>query len=484
MHAGRKWKMRLAAIGFGFAILGAIEGLCHLFNWGAPDYSEDPFVGFRAEKPLFQLIPTSDEYVTARDRQKAFVEERFSRKKPDKTFRIFCLGGSTVQGRPYSIETSFTTWLKISLQAAYPQYRWEVINAGGISYASYRLVPILDECLQYEPDLFIVGTGHNEFLEDRTYAKIKRLAGSLGSVERIAARSRLYQLMRRTIHSRSDTAESRPILKAEVDALLDYQDALAAYDRDPARRNAIIAHFKNNLQRMLHLGHEAEVPVIFLALPVNLTGIPPFKSLHREDLSQDELDVWKSFHRRALREVQEDPDSAIRLFQQCLEIDPHYADTYYSLGQCYLRMADSARARQAFEKAIDEDICPLRMIAPLKQALLDLSKRAQVIDVTALLARECQFNLTGDEILVDHVHPSIRGHQLIATELFSPVVLNLAIPHTAAPNWEEARDTAYNRHMESLKPVYFARGSQRLENLRKWTQGRTNGPSWRPERAK
>ena len=89
----------------------------------------------------------------------------------------YCLGGSTVQGRPYAIETSFTTWLELNLRTADPRYQWEVVNCGGVSYASYRLVPILRELLAYEPDLFIICTGHNEFLEDRTYASVKARSG-------------------------------------------------------------------------------------------------------------------------------------------------------------------------------------------------------------------------------------------------------------------------------------------------------------------
>ena len=44
-----------------------------------------------------------------------------------------------------------------------------MINAGGISYASYRVAVVIKELARYEPDLFIIYTGHNEFLEERTY---------------------------------------------------------------------------------------------------------------------------------------------------------------------------------------------------------------------------------------------------------------------------------------------------------------------------
>lgn len=47
---------------------------------------------------------------------------------------------------------------------------WEVINAGGVSYASYRVAALMEELTQYQPDLFVIFSAHNEFLERRTYA--------------------------------------------------------------------------------------------------------------------------------------------------------------------------------------------------------------------------------------------------------------------------------------------------------------------------
>jgi hypothetical protein len=82
--------------------------------------------------------------------------------------------------------------------------------------------------------------------------------------------------------------------------------------------------------------------------------------------------------------------------------------------------------------------------------------------------------LIGQEILVDHVHPSIRGHQLIAHALLQPLVEKLGRPN---PGWEGRRKSLFQQHMESLDALYFARGQQRLQNLHRWTQGRSGGPS-------
>ena len=149
----RRWLFRIAAVLVGLSPFVAFEGLCAVFDWGRAGLHDDPFVGFRSVVPLFVLNEDQSRYEIPKARQAFFRPESFAAKKAPQEFRIFCLGGSTVQGRPFAIETAFSTWLEISLRAADPSRLWEVVNCGGVSYASYRLVPILEEVLGHEPDV-------------------------------------------------------------------------------------------------------------------------------------------------------------------------------------------------------------------------------------------------------------------------------------------------------------------------------------------
>ena len=132
---------RVLAILLGLSAVLLLEGMLRLTDWGRVADVGDPFVGFSEVRPLFVLNEQGDRYEIPLSRQTFFQPESFAAKKAPHEFRIFCLGGSTVQGRPYSIETSFTSWLELSLQAADPSRAWEVVNCGGVSYASYRLLP-------------------------------------------------------------------------------------------------------------------------------------------------------------------------------------------------------------------------------------------------------------------------------------------------------------------------------------------------------
>ena len=216
----RRWRgllFRLSAVAIGLAPFLLAEATFAILDWGRPDYEQDPFVGFSAVYPLFVLNEDGTRYEIPPSRRTFFRRESFAAKKGDNEFRIFCLGGSTVQGRPFAIETSFTTWLEINLQAADPKRDWEVVNCGGVSYASYRLVPILKEVLGHQPDLIILYTGHNEFLEDRTYRHIKQVPSIVRRPCELVSRTRTYTLLHRGYlglrgRSDADAAKKRPVL--------------------------------------------------------------------------------------------------------------------------------------------------------------------------------------------------------------------------------------------------------------------------------
>jgi hypothetical protein len=473
----RTWKHRIAAVAFGFLVIAAFEGLCRMAGWGETDPHIDPFVSFSAVEPLFRLNPISQRYEIRPERQPYFVPDSFPRKKTDRTFRVFCLGGSTVQGRPYSINTSFSTWLRLSLECAYPDRIIEVVNCGGVSYASYRLVPIFTECIDYEPDLIIVCAGQNEFLEDRTYAGIKKWSGPMGAVARPLSKLRLYRSFASLLVDNDTVDGSRPILKSEVDALLDYRRGLEAYRRDDEWRAGVEAHFDENLRRMIVIAGEAAVPLLMLAPPVNLKDCPPFKSESSPTITTAERARCEDLLTRANSKISSAPAGAAQLLAEASKIDSRNASTHYALGQCYLVTADFSRAHASFSKALDEDICPLRILNTMRNSMRELCQETKTpfIDLQALFENEDVGPVIGNGLLVDHIHPSFRGHQMIANRISDSLADWILPDFPSGKSWTEHRAEAYRTHLDSLDDLYYAHGRQRLGNLQRWTQGRTSG---------
>ena len=468
---------RVAAVLLGLSPFVIVEATLVAFDWGRPSYSSDPFVGFHDVQPLFVAGEDGTRREIAPSRQGFFRPDSFSTRKPDDEYRIFCLGGSTVQGRPFGIETSFTTWLELSLQAADRTRKWEVVNCGGVSYASYRLVPILEEILAYQPDLIIVYTGHNEFLEDRTYHHIKYMPEIVARPCRFMAQTRTYNLLHQgyvRLKGAGDQADTpdRPTLRAEVDAMLEYKGGLARYHRDEKWRRDVIEHYRYNIRRMIQICRDAGVDLI-LANPVsNLRDSPPFKNQHRDGLTPEELKRWENRIARAAELQATNMYQATLALEEALAVDDRHAGTHYLAAKCYDALGDYDRARQSYIRAKDEDICPLRILEPMNRAVLEMARQTgtTLVDVRAVLDAASDAGIPGGVLMVDHVHPSFAGHQLIAHALFMELARQGIV--RLESGWEERREEAFQTHFESLDAFYFAKGQETLEALRCWTQGK------------
>ena len=113
--------------------------------------------------------------------------------------------------------------MRVFLSEVDPNRRWEVINAGGISYASYRVAELMEELADYEPDLFIVYSGHNEFLEKRTYDKLLKTPEIVRNMAALASRLRLYSTLYDVAYPEPKRKQS-DLLPTELKTLLDRYD--------------------------------------------------------------------------------------------------------------------------------------------------------------------------------------------------------------------------------------------------------------------
>ncbi len=472
----RRWLFRLAAIGLGLSPLLVLELVFFSLDWGRPETANDPFIGFAAA-PLFVLNETGDRYETAFSRQEFFLPQSFPVHKSANTFRIFCLGGSTVQGRPYANETAFPAWLALSLKAADDSRVWEVLNCGGVSYASYRLAPIMEETLHYQPDLYIIYTGHNEFLEDLEFASIQTRMRWLPGVHAAMAHSRTYNLLRSAGQkalgrSADDGPLNREQLKAEVDALLDHNGGLADYHRDDAKQRAIVSHFENNLRRMVGLARQAGVPVILTNPVSNLKDCPPFKSASSPNLSEAERRRVADLRRKAANVKGSRSTEKVELLEEAAAIDARNAALLFELAGAYESIGENDHALAYYIRAQDEDICPLRMLEALHEVLSRVARQTDtpLVDARKLFAAQAQGAASGDDLLLDHVHPRIEGHQRLAAAFLEKMRQMGSV--SPAAGWQKRRTSLYQDQLDNLPFGYYVRGQERLVGLKLWTQGR------------
>ena len=231
----------MGAIAIGLLPLLFLELVLWGWGWQSSDAVTDPYIGFTEIRPLFEVNAAGAEYEIASNRMPLFCEAKFPAAKANNEFRIFCIGGSTVQGRPFAPDTSFSKWLQLRLEKLDSNKKWTVVNCGGVSYASYRLVPIVDEILDYGPDLIILYTGQNEFLEDRTYGLVKETPSWIGRTHDRLSSIKSYAFLRASwMEAKAGIGEPKNVLPTDVEARLDFRGGLEKYVRDDSWRGNVL----------------------------------------------------------------------------------------------------------------------------------------------------------------------------------------------------------------------------------------------------
>lgn len=380
--------------------------------------TRDPFVGFSAHLPLF--VPEADSNglhrVTAPNKLRFFNAQSFAQPKPPGTFRIFCMGGSTTYGHPYSDPVSFPGWLRELLRAAAPGLAWEVINCGGISYASYREAALMEELVKYQPDLFVVVDGHNEFLEKRTYGRLASASVGHRALHRWVASMRLYALLDKLIVGGRRLAPGKP--SDEVHTLLDESVGLDAYVRDDALRDQVVAHYGYHLRRMVDLARSNGAKILLATPASQLRDCAPFKS----------------------EGVAESPQASLHELQLAVQRDPRQAANRYRLAEALLASGRIAEARGHFEAARDEDIVPLRALTSMGEVVREVGheRAVPVLDVERMAdewARERSgIPIPGSELFTDHVHFTLEGYRLLALAVLRELNARRLLPVAVEPS--------------------------------------------------
>lgn len=427
---------------------------------------EDPFLQFETGTPLYVPEESSGAgrgMITADEKLPWFNRQRFPAEKPPGTKRIFCLGGSTTYGRPYDDETSFSRWLERFLNASNPDVRWEVVNAGGISYASYRVANVLDEILAYQPDEIVVYTGHNEFLEDRSYGDVKNRSPVVSTGVRWLSHLRTYRLLRNWSASRH-TSETPPTettrLPAEVKTRLDNAIGPDDFHRNDDLADSILVHFEFNIRRMIASADAAGVPLVLVVPACNLRDFSPFKSEFSADTSQREREEIRSELDLAESQINAGRfEQAKSILTAALQKDARYARTRFLLGRALEKTNEPESAAVQFRAAVDQDVCPLRAPGRFRQKVREVAADvgAPLVDFERYVSAHSQGGAPGNDWFLDHVHPTVEGHRDLAVEILKK------IPGAAPPS----SDTLQKLTEQVVSGIDAAKRGRALLNLSK-----------------
>ncbi|MEO2047437.1 MAG: tetratricopeptide repeat protein [Pirellulales bacterium] len=393
-------------------------------------YQEDPYAGFSTHVPHF--VSTSDDQgqqwlTVAPSKQRVLNKVRFSAQKPAGTYRIVCAGGSTTYGRPFFDRTSWAGWVRALLPVADPSRNWEVINIGAISYASYRSAGLMEEMAQYEPDLFIIYTGHNEFLERRTYNKLAERPSLLTDVLALPSHSRTSTLVRKVVdltgirHKKSPMAQAT-VFGQNVRAISVKAVGPDAYHRDQKLARDVGEHFRSSLERMTRIADRAGAEILLIVPASNLLDFAPFKSEHTDGLSNQQRTQWdRHFEKARLLLMSGRHEGALTEMIQAGKIDDRYADLLYRQGKTLFKLDRYDEAKSTLLGARDQDICPLRAISPLVETVRQVAQQhgERAVDFEQIVSEQSGHQLPGRAMFHDHVHLTVEANRLLGSAIIS-----------------------------------------------------------------
>lgn len=342
------------------------------------------------------------------------ANDYFKKRKPVNGYRVFVLGGSTANGYPYGSNLMFSRILQARLEAALPDKAVEVVNVSMAAINSYSLFDFFDEVLDKEPDAILIYAGHNEYYgalgaasminfgRNRTfvlgYLKLGRLKTFL------AVRDLVFKL--KSLAGKNEIAPTATLMERMV--------AKQSIPLNSVLYHEGVVQFKENMNAMLAKAGKKNIPVVLSDLVSNISGQAPFISL-------------------------DEPESAASAFQKAVAFKNSDKDDL---------------AKKEFIKAKDLDALRFRAPSEFNAILHNLGAAydAPVVAMDSVFQVHSPHGLVGDNLMVDHLHPNIKGYFLMADAFFAKMINSGLIPKPDAPlptNSQLRRTWGYSR-LDSL----------------------------------
>ena len=94
---------------------------------------------------------------------------------------------------------------------------------------------------------------------------------------------------------------------------------------------------------------------------MNLRDCPPLASLHRPDLTPEELAKWESIYKAGGElEAGNRWQRRCQQYEAAAKIDDRFAELQFRIGRCLMKAGRFAEARERFELARDLDVLRFR----------------------------------------------------------------------------------------------------------------------------
>jgi len=333
------------------------------------------------------------------------------------TYRIFVLGESAAMGDP-DPAYAFSRYLEVMLRKNYPALKFEVVNTGSVAINSHVLLPIAEGLAKQQPDIFIIYSGNNE------------VVGPYGAGTALTASGMSMAVIRSNIFVRS-TRVGQLLTKigtqkrewGGMEMFLDKQVRANSPLMKPTYDN-----FEENLRDTVAAARRSGARVIVSTVATSLKDCAPFASLHRENLSAEELQRWNALVRQGSElETARSYEEALQAYETASKIDDQYAELEFRIARVLWRTGDPGSAREHFVRARDLDTLRFRADRKINEINRNVASAsgAELVDAESVLSQQSPAGLIGSELVYEHVHMTPAGNYLLARAMFAQIASKL-----------------------------------------------------------
>ncbi len=381
-------------------------------------------------KEYYQLNPAvARRYFirTAQSMVPQLYPQKFPVKKSAETVRIFLLGGSTMAGFPYQLNARINSLLQDRLSTYFPQKNFEVINFGLSAINSFTVLDFAREIVKYQPDLVIIYMGHNEFYG----------AFGVGSVEHFARNPRWVRFYLQLRHLRTFQLLRNLIAKIFIQKSDETNFLNPTLMEKIAEKKTIplesedfklaVRYFRENLKEIVDIIKDKKIKIFLSTLTSNLKDQSPFVSLFSDSISNKQKMRWEELFKKADEEFKnKNFQNCFEYLQQCGAIDSRPAKLHFLLGKYFLAQKDSLRARKEFIKAKDRDALRFRAPTVFNKIIEEIAAghKIPIVHVDSTFNAASPNKIVGYELITEHLHPNIRGYELMAKSFAAAFLKN------------------------------------------------------------
>ena len=244
--------------------LGFLEILLVLGGIADPSRALDLKAGFLQNKDYLITDSSQDEFWTINSgKYPGLLSQRFLKHKPENVYRIVITGGSNV----YFFQNELQTLAGI-LSKYRTDLKFEILNFGGLSYGTQRLLNLIPSIETTQPDLVIIYSGHNEFEESRLYEKqVVNTPRYIRFIQNGLHHWRGYLLLRKGVRSLKAATVgyySSEDVESEMNGRLNLPDKVSVrYTAftDSNHRDWVLDRYESNLRLMISLLQKEKIQV-------------------------------------------------------------------------------------------------------------------------------------------------------------------------------------------------------------------------------